>query len=137
MLLDTNEMLRPLISLTELLEVALGFSCFSAEVWCKYNVEQKYAAYLHVVIGALPVYVNLVEQLTREDLLFFCVLLNVVLIFSFGIVHANIYMILVSYCIFIEFILNTFVLNVFVEELKYVLSALYSYCALKAIIIPV
>jgi hypothetical protein len=112
-------------SLLELLQASLALPCLTTEVWLKYGVAQKEVAWLHTVIGLIPTYIFLFQHYTRQDLIDFTVVMNIVSLMGVGFIHRDIFamgasvLIFLSYCIFF-----------FRSELSYepVSRQIYNYC---------
>lgn len=134
--LESEMSLQPLRVLLILLSHTIALPCFTTEVWLKCNRLQKEAAYLHTILGLLPVYIYVFYHQMREDLIeltfTICVLsLLIACLLSYNIdVLACIFFVVLSLVIYYNK-LNLNAYDAFWSQIYHYTSTLYAYFAMK------
>ncbi|XP_044267673.1 uncharacterized protein LOC123013298 isoform X2 [Tribolium madens] len=125
-------------SLLELLLSALAFPCLTTSVWLKNDVAQKEVAWLHTVIGLIPTYIFLFQHYTRQDLIDFTVVLNMVSLIGVGFLYQDIFAMAASalfflcYCVF--FFRSELAYEPGSKQIFNYCMAAFTFCGYKAVI---
>lgn len=112
-------------TLLDLLQVALAFPCLTTDVWLKYNIAQKEIAWLHTVIGLIPIYIFLFQHYTRQDLIDFTVVMNMVSLTGVGFLYKDIFAMTASILMFLAYCVFFFRSEIAYEPVS---KQIFNYC---------
>ncbi|KYB27627.1 hypothetical protein TcasGA2_TC033071 [Tribolium castaneum] len=124
-------------SLLELLLAALAFPCLTTAVWLNFDVAQKEVAWLHTVIGLIPTYIFLFQHYTRQDLIDFTVVMNMVSLIGVGFLYQDLFAMAASvlfflcYCGF--FFRSELVYEPGLKQIFNYCMAAFTFCGYKAV----